>query len=198
MRQNQPRNVADGADRVSLVPLGCTIEQVAAEIWERCRWGERLSCVHCAAAVVYKMTDAGTGDRNKRYLWRCRACRRQFTVRVGTILESSRIPLHQWFYALWRACTSEDGAAAMEIHSQTGLSYKSSLKLLHRIRCAMPSCGEGAPAAIRATAKTHENARPGPREYRLKLNVGWEDAAKAILQDCSPECLPSKVLEDGT
>jgi hypothetical protein len=57
-------------------------------------------------------------------------------------MEDSRIPLRHWCYAFWRACTSKKGCAAKEIQRQTGLSYKSSLFLMHRIRYAMMPAGD--------------------------------------------------------
>ena len=58
-------------------------------------------------------------------------------MRKGTVLEDSAIPLKHWAYAFWRAATSKKGVSALEIHRQTGVSYKSSLFMLHRIRFAM-------------------------------------------------------------
>jgi transposase-like protein len=77
------------------------------------------------------------GHRHPRFLWRCHGCGRQFTVRIGTILEDSRIPLRHWCYAFWAACAGKKGVSAMQIQRQTGLSYKSALFLMHRIRYAM-------------------------------------------------------------
>ena len=122
-------------------PIACTNEQAAVEFLEAQRWGEKASCVHCGCTNVYKMIDAQTGERNKRFLWRCHECKKQFTVRIGTVLEESKAPLHHWCYALWRSCTSKKGASALEIFRQTGVSYKSSLFLMHRIRRAMAENG---------------------------------------------------------
>jgi transposase-like protein len=58
-------------------------------------------------------------------------------VRVGTVLEESRIPLRCWAYAFWRAVTSKKGVAALEIKRQCQISYPSALFLMHRIRFAM-------------------------------------------------------------
>jgi hypothetical protein len=77
------------------------------------------------------------GSRNKRYLWRCRDCEKQYTVRVGTVFEDSLIPLRHWCYAFWAACSSKKGVSALQIKRQTGLSYKSALFMMHRIRFAM-------------------------------------------------------------
>jgi len=83
------------------------------------------------------MTDAATGNRNKRYLWRCHDCKKQYTVRIGTVYEESRIELRHWCYAFWRASTSKKGVAALEIKRHCQISYKSALFLMNRIRFAM-------------------------------------------------------------
>ena len=75
--------------------------------------------------------------RNKRYLWRCHDCKKQYTVRIGTVYEESRIDLRHWCYAFWRASTSKKGVAALEIQRHCQISYKSALFLMNRIRFAM-------------------------------------------------------------
>lgn len=77
------------------------------------------------------------GNLNKPFLWRCYGCKQQFTVRVGTIMEDSPIPLRIWCYAFWQISSSKKGISAMQIHRQTGLSYKSALLMMRRIRLAM-------------------------------------------------------------
>lgn len=138
--------VADGADDiVQDVPMACANELAAVELMEELRWGDDPFCPRsdCASLDVYKMTKRGSDERNERFLWRCRDCGRQFTVRIGTVMEDSPIPLKTWCYAFWRACTSKKGVAAKEIERQTGLSYKSALFLMHRIRLAMNGAGNG-------------------------------------------------------
>jgi transposase-like protein len=119
------------------IPLGCSNELAAVELLEALRWEGHPVCVHCGSASVYKMTDAATGERNKRYLWRCHDCKKQYTVRIGTIYEESRIELRHWCYAFWRASTSKRGVAALEIMRHCQISYKSALFLMNRIRFAM-------------------------------------------------------------
>jgi transposase-like protein len=70
-------------------------------------------------------------------LWRCHDCKEQFTVRIGTVYEESRIELRHWCYAFWRACTSKEGVAALEIKRHCQINYKSALFLMNRIRFAM-------------------------------------------------------------
>jgi len=119
------------------IPLACSNELAAVEFLEKQRWGNTPACVKCGSVEVYKMKDAKTGERNSRYLWRCRDCKEQYTVRIGTVYEESRIELRHWCYAFWRACTSKKGVAALEIQRNCQISYKSALFLMNRIRFAM-------------------------------------------------------------
>src|SRR4051812_27191248 len=99
---------------VGQLPIACADENAAVEFFEQLRWGNIPVCAHCGDANVYKMT-GGPGKRNKRYLWRCRTCGKQYTVRVGTVYEETRLPLKHWAYAFWRACSSKKGVSALEI-----------------------------------------------------------------------------------
>jgi transposase-like protein len=119
------------------IPLACSNELAAVEFLEKQRWGNEPACVKCGSVEVYKMKDAKTGERNSRYLWRCRDCKEQYTVRIGTVYEESRIELRHWCYAFWRACTSKKGVSALEIKRHCQISYKSALFLMNRIRFAM-------------------------------------------------------------
>jgi transposase-like protein len=119
------------------IPEACADELAAVEFFEKQRWGNAPACVKCGSVEVYKMTDAKTGERNSRYLWRCRDCKEQYTVRIGTVYEESRIPLKHWAYAFWRACSSKKGVSALEIQRTCQISYKSALFLMNRIRFAM-------------------------------------------------------------
>ena len=124
------------------LPLACSNEFSAVEFFERKIWKGEPRCPHCKSTSVYAMMDAKTGGRSKRFLWRCHACKKQFTIRVGTVLEESRIPLRHWAYAFWRMSTSKKGVAALEIKRHCQIHYQSALFLLHRIRFAMKD-GEG-------------------------------------------------------
>lgn len=118
------------------LPMACTDEGQAVAFLEAMRWGDKPRCFWCESEAVYKIADSN-GGRNKRFLWRCKECDRQYTVRVGTVMEDSRIPLQYWCYAFWKACSSKKGVSALQIKRETGLSYKSALFMMHRVRHAM-------------------------------------------------------------
>ncbi len=134
---------SDKSETIKRIPMACADEGAAVEFLEAMRWDGEAACPRCGDEDVYQMKNRQTGERNKRFLWRCRGCSRQFTVRIGTVMEESRIPLRHWCFAFWAACSSKKGVSALQIRRQTGLSYKSALFLMHRIRWAMADNSTG-------------------------------------------------------
>jgi len=115
----------------------CNDEAKAIELFEALRWGDATGCPRCGDTNVYRMSNASMSGRNKDSRWRCRGCKRMFTVRTGTILEETRLPLRHWAFALWSACASKKGVSALQISRECEISYKSALYLMHRIRRGM-------------------------------------------------------------
>lgn len=153
------------------MPLICSDETAAVEFMEAQRWGDTPACAHCGSVEVYKMVDAKTGERNKRFLWRCRGCGKQYTVRIGTIYEESRIPLRHWCYAFWRAATSKKGVAALEIMRHCQITYKSALFLMNRIRFAMAPDNENF-EKLQGTVECDETYIGGKPRVRRQYSAG--------------------------
>ncbi|HRQ76939.1 MAG TPA: IS1595 family transposase [Phycisphaerales bacterium] len=142
MARNQGKVGENKSETIRELPVACMDEASAVAFMEKQRWGASPCCPECGDTNVYQMTGRD-GNRNKDYRWRCRGCGKLYTVRTGTVMEDSRVPLRHWCYAFWRACTSKKGVSALEIQRQTGLSYKSALFLMHRIRFAMAPTSNG-------------------------------------------------------
>jgi transposase-like protein len=136
MKINKDSIELENSETIEEIPAACCDELAAVEFLEKRLWKGEPVCYHCDSRNVYQMKDS-SGQRNKRFLWRCHDCKGQFTVRLGTVFEESRIPLRHWCYAFWRASTSKKGVSALEIKRHTQLSYKSALFMMHRIRFAM-------------------------------------------------------------
>ncbi len=151
------------------IPLACADEKAAAEFLEKQRWGDHPACPHCGDTSVYQMKDSKTGERQANFRWRCNGCKGQFTVRKGTVFEDSRIPLRHWCYGFWRASTSKKGVSALEIHRHTGVSYKSALFMLHRIRFAM---SDSAPAPLSGDVEVDETYVGGKPRYKGQSKQG--------------------------
>jgi transposase-like protein len=137
MRKRPNLHNLSKSELIAEIPLACSDETAAVELFEAMRWGDTPCCVKCGSVAVYQMKDAKTGERSKRYLWRCRDCKEQYTVRIGTVYEESRLPMRHWAYAFWRGATSKKGVSALEIKRHCQISYKSALFLMNRIRFAM-------------------------------------------------------------
>lgn len=142
--QSEKRPELEQSKVIAALPLACADESAAVSFIEEQRWGTNPTCPHCGDSNVYKMTGRD-GSRNARFLWRCRACAEQYTVRIGTVYEDSRLPLKHWCYAFWRAATSKKGVSALEIQRHCQISYKTALFLMHRVRFAMAPDASTAP-----------------------------------------------------
>ncbi len=140
-KKNRKHPELGKSDIIRQLPRASADETAAVEFFEQQRWGDKPTCPHCGSVDVYKMTDRD-GTRNKRYLWRCRGCAEQYTVRKGAVYEESRLPMRYWAYAFWRAATSKKGVSAREIQRHCQITHKSALFLLHRIRFSLsPDAG---------------------------------------------------------
>lgn len=109
----------------------------AREFLECVRWGEDGTiCPHCNCKTAYKITPKQ--DSSTRVgVYKCKACRKQFTVTVGTIMEGSHIPLNKWLIAIYLMCASKKSMSAHQIHRTLKVTYKSAWFMCHRIRLAM-------------------------------------------------------------
>jgi transposase-like protein len=158
-----------GDTTLQALPKACSDEKAAVEFMELQRWGDSPACPCCGSVDVYQMQDSKTGQRQVNYRWRCKDCKKQYTVRTGTVFEESRIELRHWCFGFWRASTSKKGVSALEIHRQTGLSYKSSLFMLHRIRFAMAPADSNPLTGIVEIDETYIGGKPrNPGEAREK------------------------------
>ena len=108
---------------VEEIPLACCDEFTAVEFFENQRWGDTPACVKCGSVDVYKMRDAKTGECNKRFLWRCHDCKEQYTVRIGTVYEESRLDLGIGRMRFGEPALRK-GVSALEIQRHCQISYK--------------------------------------------------------------------------
>ena len=112
-------------------------EEVATKWFETQVWPEGRCCGHCGS------TRTGEVPNAKPMPYWCSDCRSYFSVRTGTAIERSKIPLRKWAIAIYLEMTSLKGVSSMKLHRDLGISQKSAWFMLHRIRQAWTGPGNG-------------------------------------------------------
>lgn len=102
---------------------------VALDFVAKLRWPDGPECPQCEAKDPSFL--------KSRRLWKCRACKKQFSVKVGTIFEDSPISLSKWLPAMWLLANCKNGISSYELARALGVTQKTAWFMLHRIRLAM-------------------------------------------------------------
>jgi len=141
------------------------------------RWpdGEPI-CPHCGSTNAMQM-----GGKTQAGYWLCRDCRDKFTVRTGTVMERSHIPLHKWLLATHLMAASKKGMSALQLGRMLGITYKSAWFLAHRIREAMDGANDTGPLGgpgkvveadetyVGGIAKNRAHGKPAPKKAVVSL-----------------------------
>ena len=124
--------------KITLYELGRLNEDEAREMLERLRWPYGAVCQHCGYTVAYKLKPRNEFSTHVRKgVYKCKECKKQFSVTVGTIFEGSHIKIKKWLMAIYLMCSSKKGISAFQLHRMLGITIKSALFMAHRIRYAM-------------------------------------------------------------
>jgi transposase-like protein len=127
-------------DNLSALAKHYSDEDAAREFLEKLRWPNGAACPHCGGAEPYRLTPKVDSKKpGRKGLWKCKACRKQFTVTVKTVMEDSRIPISKWLLALHLLASSKKGMSAHQLHRMLSISYKAAWFMAHRLRYAMAS-----------------------------------------------------------
>jgi transposase-like protein len=117
-----------------------TDENAAREHLEGLQWPDGPTCPHCGS--VENITKLA-GKSTRPGVYKCNACRKPFSVTVGTLFERSHIPLTKWLLATDLMVASKKGMSAHQLHRMLGITYKTSWFMCHRIREAMRELNPG-------------------------------------------------------
>lgn len=130
-KQNSSLNLAN----LSLV---FSSEDRAREFMEAKRWPNGPVCPHCKSEKAYTLTGKKeSASPVRKGVYKCSSCRKQFSVRVGTIFEDSKIELRKWLIAIHLMTSSKKGISSLRIQRELGVTYKTAWFITHRIREAM-------------------------------------------------------------
>jgi transposase-like protein len=136
-------------------------------------WPDGRVCPHCG---VVARSGPLKGKSTRIGVYKCYACRKPFTVKVGTIFESSHIPLHVWLQAIHLMCSSKKGFSANQFARILGVDIKTGWFIGHRIREAMDEGGSGPLGGEGKTVEvdeTFQGYREGGPTWILHPESGW-------------------------
>ncbi len=152
-------------------------EQAAFTFVEAIIWPTGPVCPHCGGFERITAITPNPAKRIRFGLKRCGQCKGQFTVRMGTIFEESKLPMTKWLQAIFLMTASKKGVSAHQLHRTLEITYKSAWFLAHRIREAMRS-GELAPfgsnggaVEVDETYIGREPGKPVKRAFHHKIKV---------------------------
>lgn len=152
-----------------------------AYAWVEARvWPDGPVCPHCESTErITKMK----GKAHRIGLYKCYACRKQFTLKIGTIFEKSHVKMHIWLQAFYLICGSKKGISSHQLHRTLGLSLKTAWFLSMRVREAMrsgalapPMGGEGEVVEVDETFIGQKKGR------RRKSGRGHKHAVLSLVQ----------------
>jgi transposase-like protein len=161
-----PRSVLDEPRFRSEVAAYAYVE---AMLWPNGRVCPKCGVVDRSGPLKGKSTRLG--------VYKCYACRKPFTVKVGTIFESSHVPLHIWLQAIHLMCSSKKGFSANQFARILGVDLKTGWFLGHRIRLAMDESGSGplgGEGQIIESDETYTVHKEGGPTWILHPEFGWQ------------------------
>jgi transposase-like protein len=150
------------------------IDAVASLRWE----GGVPTCPKCGVAE---------GDRKHYWLaaqkrWKCYSCRKQFSVKVGSIFEDSSLSLDKWMVALWMLVNCRNGVSSYELHRATGMAQKSAWFVLQRLRTILvednQTIMEGGPIEI---DEAYIGGKPKNMHLKRRQEIGQRDHKTAVV-----------------
>lgn len=140
------------------------------------RWNGEPNCPHCGSTRVHRM-----GGKTQAGMFLCNDCRDKFTVRTGSVMERSHVPLHKWLLATHIMAASKKGMSASQMARMIGVTYKTAWFLCHRIREAMDGAtgntplggGSGVVEAdetyVGGKARNRAHRKPAPKKAVVAL-----------------------------
>lgn len=135
-------------DRVTVTDLANRIqtEADAYAFLESIRWPKgQIICPHCGSEAPHYFLNATmpggrrtrTGSVTERRVWKCRDCRKQFSVITGTVMHGTKAPIRVWLFVIFEMAANKNGIAALEIQRKYGVANRTAWFMCHRVREAM-------------------------------------------------------------
>lgn len=174
-------------------------EKAAYAYMERLRWPDKPVCPHCGSINDHRFLTpengtsrrTRTGSYSQRRVWKCRDCKRQFSVITNTPFHGSKVPLRIWIFILFEMCANKNGIAAREIARKYKLTNKTAWYVTHRVRVAMDAMRPVPMTGVVVADETFiggdpENLHADERERRRKHHT-TKTPVLALIEEHSGE-----------
>src|SRR5690349_17470779 len=171
-------------------------EDAAREYLEKHSWPGGPVCPHCGLVnEAYKLTPK-PGSKTRKGLWKCKGCRKQFTVTVKSIFADSHIPLHKWLLAIHLMASSKKGISAHQLMRNLEIgSYQTAWFMAHRIRWALTR--EPVKEVFNGIVEYDETYIGGKRRYSTPHVAKFGERQHDRLGPVSDKAAVATVLQRG-
>lgn len=157
-------------------------EHAAIARLEKILWPNGPVCPHCENTdKIYQIK----GKTARPGLRTCGACRKQFTVKIGTIFEDSHVPVHKWWQAIHLLASSKKGISSHQLHRTLKVAYKTAWFMSHRIREAMRTgslAPMGGPGSVYEIDETFIGKKEGAEKHPNARGYAHKQAALSLVE----------------
>lgn len=150
-------------------------KEIATRFYEEARWPNGVRCPHCDSKETVNVIQS-----RKPQPYHCKKCRKYFSVRIGTVMETSPIPLQKWLLATYLMTTARKGISSCQLARELQISQKTAWFLFSRIREAWNTCDFMMSGTVEID-EAYFGGKESNKHFNKKLNIGRGIAGKAAV-----------------